>query len=138
MNQTKLFVTTVLAFVFMVNLTKAQNYIGQTKSRLINDLKKEVDFGIIQDASESEEFILKYTSFNGTIVKYFYFDEKGKCVKFTIINKNLADYKSTVKDLNKRFRKKEKSLWIENGQNDCQWKVDKKENFFAIIVTKLT
>jgi len=137
MNPTKL-MTTLLALVFAATLCQAQNYIGQTKSRIINDLKKDVDFGIIQDASESEEFIMKYTNFNASIVKYFYFDDKGKCVKFTVINKNLAEYKGTVKDLNRKFKKKDKTIWIENGNNECQWRIDKKEKFFALIVTKLS
>jgi len=135
MKTTKFVIFIVLLLSF--SLCKAQNYIGQSKSRIINELKKEFDFGVIQDVSESEEFILKYINFNGTITKYFYFDEKGKCLKFTIINKNIADYKSTVKDLNRRFQKKERSLWIEKGQTDCQWKIDKKDKFFALIVTRL-
>lgn len=132
--------TTVLSLTifFLTALIKlnAQNYIGQNKNKIVNDLKKELDFGIIQDVSESEQFILKYTNFNGTVIKYFYFDSKGKCEKFTIIHKNLADYKSVVRDLNRRFSKQAKNLWIEKGQNECLWKLDKKEKFFALIVTK--
>ncbi len=133
--KTKMLLLTTMLMTTFFSLS-AQNYIGQSKSKIINDLKKEFDFGVIQDVSEEEQFILKYSNFTGNIIIYFYFDSKGKCEKFTIINKNLADYKSVVRDLNRRFVKSQKNMWVQKGDLACQWRLDRKENFFALTVTK--
>lgn len=121
--------------VFGVN---AQNYIGQSKLRIINDLKKNADYGKIEFVNDGDGLVMKYENADNTIVHYYYLNVDSKCTKFLIVHKDPEEFKSVVKGLNKNYDRESDRTWIEHGQNEFLWTVDKKDNYFSLIVTKLS
>ncbi|MBT3301585.1 MAG: hypothetical protein HOG05_13790 [Bacteroidetes bacterium] len=129
---------TCLAIVLMLSslATQAQNYIGMSKDIVIHQLKTSFDFGEVEIDVLDNLKIIKYASNDQKTRKVFFLDDAEKCSKFIVIHNDLNSLKVVKRDLNKNYERESKNTWIQRGIIDYRWQLDKKQKFFALVVTK--
>lgn len=114
----------------------AQNYIGMNKDFIVDQLKSSSDYGKIEFDKLDDLSIIKYASNDLKTRKVIFLDKNGNCSKFIIIHNNYDMLKYVKKDMNQNYVRSDKNTWIQKGIVDCMWQLDKKQKFFALVVTK--
>ncbi|MBL6963002.1 MAG: hypothetical protein ISR55_04205 [Bacteroidetes bacterium] len=122
--------------LLLTGASYSQNYIGMSKDFIIDQLYSSPDYGKIAMDYLDDYKIIKYESIDSKTKKVFFLDRDNNCSKFIVIHNDYNQLKKVKKDLNTKYDRKAKYTWIERGIVDCTWNLDKKQKFFALVVTQ--
>jgi hypothetical protein len=125
-----------LSILLLSAASYAQNYIGMSKDLVIHQLKSAHNFGKYELDQLDDLEIIKYASKDLKTRKVIFLDKNARCSKFIVIHNDYSILKNVKRELNQNYDKEAKNTWIQRGINDYMWQLDKKQTFFALVVTK--